>query len=86
MNLLSTAPACRVRQISKLKLFCLFPTVYFGRHLAVPEVDYFQAERLRLETEQPWDLYADGEFVCQTPVEVSVASGILTVVVPGNHD
>jgi diacylglycerol kinase (ATP) len=77
---------CRVRQISKLKLLCLFPTVYFGRHLGVPEVDYFQAERLRLETEQPWDLYADGEFVCQTPVEVSVAPAILRVVVPRNHD
>jgi len=28
----------------------LFPTVYFGRHLGVREVEYFQAARVRVET------------------------------------
>ena len=72
---------CVIHQMNKLKLFCLFPTVYLGRHLSVPEVEYFQTERLELETEAPQDVYADGEYVCRTPIEVSVARGVLRVIV-----
>jgi len=71
---------CIVRDMDKLKLFCLFPTVYFGRHLNKREVEYFQAERLRVETEKPLDVYADGEYVCRTPIEVSVARGAMNVI------
>jgi diacylglycerol kinase (ATP) len=73
---------CMVRDLDKFKLFCLFPTVYFGLHLSMPEVEYWQTERLRLETEPALDVYADGEFVCRTPIEVSVARRALPVVVP----
>ena len=73
---------CAVDRVGKLKLLCLFPTVFFGRHLKIAEVEYFQAERLRLETEKPADVYADGEFVCRTPIEVSVARQALRVIVP----
>jgi len=72
---------CAIREIGKLKLFSLFPIVYFGRHLRITQVDYFQTARLRIETEVPLDVYADGEFVCQTPVEVSLARGALRVIV-----
>jgi diacylglycerol kinase (ATP) len=75
---------CIVRDIDKLKLFCLFPTIYFGRHLDIPQVDYFQAQGLRIETEVPMDVYADGEYVCRTPIDVSVVPAILKVIVPGS--
>ncbi len=73
---------CIVRAMGMLKLFCLFPTVYFGRHLGFREVEYAQTETARLETETPLDVYADGEFVCKTPVEFSVARNTLKVIVP----
>jgi diacylglycerol kinase (ATP) len=73
---------CVVSDMDKFKLACLFPTIYFGRHLRLRQVDSFPAERLRLETEHPLDVYADGEYVCQTPIEVSVAPRALTVIVP----
>ena len=73
---------CVLTDIGKFKLFCLFPTVYFGRHLDLPETAYFQADRLRVETEHPTDVYADGEYVCQTPVRFRVAREALQVVVP----
>jgi diacylglycerol kinase (ATP) len=73
---------CIVSDVDKFKLFCLFPTVYFGRHLSIPEVQYFRAERLRVETERPLDVYADGEYICATPIEVSVAANALRVLVP----
>jgi diacylglycerol kinase (ATP) len=73
---------CVVGNVAKLRLLRLFPSVYFGRHLNVPEVGYFQTDRLRIETQNPLDVYADGEYVCHTPIEVSVAPEALTVVAP----
>jgi diacylglycerol kinase (ATP) len=73
---------CIIGRISAFKLASVFPTVYFGRHLGFREVDYFQAARLRVETGIPLDLYADGEYVCRTPAEVSVVRGALKVLLP----
>jgi diacylglycerol kinase (ATP) len=71
---------CVIRHMNKLKLCFLFPTIYFGRHLSIAQVEYFQTGSLRLETEQPQDVYADGEYVCRTPIDVSVARGALRVI------
>jgi diacylglycerol kinase (ATP) len=73
---------CVIGSIDPFKLACLFPTVYFGRHLAIRGVDHFQAVRLRVETEVPLDVYADGEYVCLTPVEVTVQRRALKVITP----
>lgn len=75
---------CAVSHLSKMRLLRVFPSVYFGRHLSLPEVNYFQIEKLRIDTETPLDVYADGEYVCRTPIEVSVARQILKVVTPGS--
>jgi diacylglycerol kinase (ATP) len=71
---------CRITTLNPFKLFCMFPTVYFGRHLRLPEVEYSRAERVRVQTETPLEIYADGEFVCETPAEISVAAGALRVI------
>ena len=73
---------CIVGAVRPLRLLRLFPTVYSGNHLKVREVEYFPASRLRVETVDAMDVYADGEFVCRTPIEVSVARGALKVIVP----
>jgi diacylglycerol kinase (ATP) len=73
---------CVIDHMNKLKLFCLFPTIYFGRHLSIPQVEYFQTEHLKLETDEPQDVYADGEYVCRTPIEVRIARTALQVIVP----
>jgi len=72
---------CLISDINKLRLLGVLPSVYFGRHLNMSEVEYFQAQRLRVTTEQPLDVYADGEYVCSTPVEVSVVPAAFQVVV-----
>ena len=71
---------CRIAVLNPFKLFCMFPTVYFGRHLLLPEVEYSRAERVHVQTEPPLEIYADGEFVCETPAEISVAAGALRVI------
>jgi diacylglycerol kinase (ATP) len=68
--------------MGKARLLRLLPRVFSGRHVGLPGVEYFKARRLRLESESPLDVYADGEFVCRTPVEVSVVPKALRVIVP----
>ena len=36
----------------------------------------------RIETEHPIDVYADGEYVCRTPVEIGIHPGALKIVTP----
>ncbi len=71
---------CFVRKLGRLRLLRFFPTVFSGRHLALPEVEYVQAESFRFETETPLDLYADGEFICRTPVDISIKPKALRVI------
>lgn len=71
---------CLVGGVDAFKLFCMFPTVYSGRHLKIREVDYFSAAQVRVETDHPLDVYADGEYVCRTPVEVGVKAAALKVI------
>jgi diacylglycerol kinase (ATP) len=73
---------CRINQLNSLRLLAMFPTVYFGRHILLPEVEYSRAERVQVQTETPLAIYADGEFVCETPAEISVAAGALRVITP----
>jgi diacylglycerol kinase (ATP) len=73
---------CVVGGMDPFKLFCMFPTISSGQHLNVREVEYFQTARVRVETEHPLDVYADGEYVCRTPVEVGVQSAALKIVSP----
>jgi diacylglycerol kinase (ATP) len=73
---------CHIKPLSRLKLLSIFPTAYLGRHLAFREVEYVQSEKVRLLSATPTSVYADGEYVCETPVEVGIAPRILTVVVP----
>ncbi len=76
---------CVVEAMAKVRLLRLFPSVYSGRHVNLPEVKYFAADRLRIETQQPSQVYADGEYVCPTPVEVTIERAALKVIVPESH-
>jgi len=73
---------CRISTMSPFQLLSMFPTVYFGRHLLSPKVEYSKAERVKVETETPLQIYADGEFVCETPAEISIAPDALRVITP----
>lgn len=73
---------CVVGGVDPFKLFCMFPTVYSGKHLGIREVEYFHSPRVRVETEHPLDVYADGEYVCRTPVEIGLQPAALRVVMP----
>jgi diacylglycerol kinase family enzyme len=74
--------ACFVRQLGKLRLLRLFPAVFRGTHIRLKEVEYWKAARVRIQTDPVMDFYADGEYVCPTPVEIGVKREGLLVIVP----
>jgi diacylglycerol kinase (ATP) len=73
---------CLVRNTSKLRVSALFPLVYFGKHLALREVQYFRFRTLTVETAEPLDIYADGEYLCRTRAMISVLPAALRVIAP----
>lgn len=70
-----------VASASRTKLIRLFPTVFKGTHVDLDEV---QTKRAKVVTvESPGiNAYADGEFVCPLPVEVSAVPGALKILRP----
>ncbi len=73
---------CFVRLLSKLRLLRLFRVVYRGGHIGMKEVEYFQASRLRIVTHPITEIFADGEYICNTPVELGVRRDALRVILP----
>lgn len=72
---------CFVRTLSKLRLLRLFRVVYWGGHIGMREVEYFRTTRLRIATDPVTEVFADGEFICTTPVEIGVRREALRVIV-----
>jgi diacylglycerol kinase family enzyme len=72
---------CFVRPLNKLRLLRLFRVVYRGGHIGMREVEYFRAARVRLRTEPATEIFADGESIGTTPVEIGVRRNALRVIV-----
>ena len=73
---------CLVSKMNKLKLLCWVPTIFFGQHLRLKEVEYFQATQISIDADRKLDLYADGEYAGQTPVEIGLIRQGMRVIVP----
>ncbi len=73
---------CLVRDTSKLRVAVLFPLVYFGKHLSLREVEYKRFERMRVESKEVLDIYADGEYLARTPAEITVLPKAMRVIAP----
>ena len=70
-----------VASASRTKLVRLFPTVFKGTHTALDEVRTARAKAITVDC-PGINAYADGEFVCPLPVEVSAAPSALKVLRP----
>ncbi len=74
---------CFVRTLSKPRLLRLFRSVYSGAHIGMKEVEYFRASRVRIKTDPVTEIFADGEYICQSPVEIAVRRNTLRVILGG---
>ncbi|GAB7069503.1 diacylglycerol kinase [Mycobacterium hodleri] len=70
-----------VQSASRAKLIRLFPTVFKGTHVDLDQVRTARAKVITVEC-PGINAYADGEFVCPLPVEVSAVPGALRILRP----
>jgi diacylglycerol kinase (ATP) len=73
---------CFIGWMAKLKVLCALPTLPFGGHLAIKQIEYFRSRFARIESSRQLDVYADGEFTCHTPVEIGLLPQAIRVIVP----
>lgn len=73
---------CFIRNLSKVKIATIFPVVFLGWHVNLPEVKYARFRRLEIESEKPVDVYADGEYLCRTPATIEVVPNAMQVIAP----
>ncbi len=73
---------CWIDPVKTFRLCRLFPTVFSGEHIEVPEVRYHRSKWVRVESETPLDLYGDGEFLCKTPFTLRIIPQSLRILVP----
>ena len=66
---------------SRLKLVRLFPTIFKGTHVELDEVTTARARTIRVEC-PGINAYADGEYACPLPAEISAVPGALTILRP----
>jgi diacylglycerol kinase (ATP) len=71
---------CFVRPLNKLRLLRLFRVVYRGGHIGMKEVEYFRGARVRIRTEPVTEIFADGEPICMTPVQIEVRRSALRAI------
>lgn len=70
-----------VRTASRTKLIRLFPTVFKGTHINLDDVTTDRARTVTVES-PGINAYADGEFACPLPVEISAVPAALKILVP----
>jgi len=68
---------------SRLKLVRLFPTIFKGTHIELDEVTTARARTIRVEC-PGINAYADGEYACPLPAEISAVPGALTILRPAS--
>lgn len=70
-----------VRSGSRTQLIRLFPTVFKGTHIDLEQVTTERARTITVDS-PGINAYADGDYVCPLPVEISAEPGALTILVP----
>ena len=70
------------KSLGYLEIIKYLQDVVFSSEIRVPEIEYFQTARLRVESEQSVPVELDGELVGNCPVEFSLDQRSLRVLVP----
>lgn len=73
---------CIVHAMSRPALLGQLPRLFTGGHVRHKAVEIARARRVRIETDRPLYLYADGEEVGPLPVTLTVDPAALDVVAP----
>jgi YegS/Rv2252/BmrU family lipid kinase len=70
------------KQVGYLEIIKYLQDVFFSSDIRLPEVEYFQTERLRISSDQDVPVELDGELVGNCPVEFTLRDDRIRVLTP----
>ena len=73
---------CMINSLSLLRALSIIPAVLRGKHERRREVQFFRTDRFTIESEQPMELWADGERVGTTPATIEAVPDAVRVLLP----
>jgi diacylglycerol kinase (ATP) len=72
-----------VPRIDRRELIRHYPKILRGTHTELPFIRRFRAASVEIYTERPSEVYADGEYMGKTPMEVTVTPRAIAVLTRG---
>jgi YegS/Rv2252/BmrU family lipid kinase len=68
----------------KLRLVKLTVKAFTGSHVDDPALRFLRGREVEVRADRPFDVYADGDPIAETPVRIRVAERVLRVMVPAS--
>lgn len=69
-----------VGAITKFRILMNIPKVFFGKHVNEPGFTILRGKNIRIDTDQKYGIYADGDFICKPPGMISIVPAALRVI------
>ncbi|MEO8216625.1 MAG: diacylglycerol kinase family protein [Acidobacteriota bacterium] len=73
---------CIVRRCTRWDLLRTLPLAYSGAHVKRDYVEMLRGRSFEIDSDEPLDVYADGERLTSSPVSITIAEQRLKVVAP----
>ncbi len=70
------------KEVNRRDIIHIFANVFKGKHVEHPKVKVFSGSEMKIETEPPQLLMADGELLGETPMKLKVLPGALKIIAP----
>lgn len=75
-----------VSGISKLKILCLLPLAFKGKHVGHKGIDIFQCQKVKIELEEKYPVHTDGEPIAvEDEMEVELLKNQIHILVPNKE-
>jgi YegS/Rv2252/BmrU family lipid kinase len=73
---------CIVKEISRWELLRQFPKVFKGTHITHPRIVMTSGQRICLVSDEPREIFADGEYVGNLPAECTIGNQSIQILLP----
>ncbi len=70
---------CLIKPASFFRVMGLLPTLLKGEHGSAPEVSFLSTSRITIESERQMEMWADGEPLSTSPLEIKIVPQALLV-------
>lgn len=71
---------CLVSPISRLKVLQLLPLALLTKHTGLAATTFFRTSRITIETPDPGEIWADGEYLIDSPTTLRTVPGAIRIV------